>query len=132
MALSFLYIMMRRALGILLRRLRPERRPGRPALSATVVELILRLGRENPKRGYRRIQGELIKLGFRVSATSTHRQWSRPGSWQRINGLATIPQGPGRAGIVACDFFTVETLGLKTLYVFLDPDLGTASSDFGP
>jgi hypothetical protein len=55
----------------LLRRPRhPSRRPGRPPLDPSIKELILRLGRENPRWGYLRIRGELLKLGVDVSATT--------------------------------------------------------------
>src|SRR5512132_1513073 len=49
---------------------RPHRPPGRPALDPEVREMILRLGRENPRWDYMRIRGELLKLGVRVSATT--------------------------------------------------------------
>jgi hypothetical protein len=47
-----------------------SRRPGRPPLDPSIKELILRLGRENPRWGYLRIRGELLKLGIDVSATT--------------------------------------------------------------
>ncbi len=49
---------------------RPRRRPGRPPIDPELRQLILRLGRENPRWGYLRIKGELLKLGITVSATT--------------------------------------------------------------
>jgi putative transposase len=96
------------------------RRPGRPKLPAEVRELVWRLARENPRWGHRRICGELAKLGFDVSPTST----------RRLLAHARLEPAPRRSGpswreflraqaasIVACDFFTVESLFLRRYYV---------------
>ena len=53
---------------------RYSKRPaGRPPLAAELQELILRLAKENPRWGYKRIQGELQKLGIKVSATAVRK-----------------------------------------------------------
>jgi len=64
------------------------RRPGRPPLDPQTVELILRIARENPRWGYLRIRGELLKLGIRVSATSIR-------SVLRRAGLGPAPRRSG-------------------------------------
>ena len=106
---------------------RPQRPPGRPALDPEVRALILRLARENPRWGYVRIRGELLKLGIRVSATTIATALRRA-------GLGPAPRrGPTwsqflrqqAAGILACDFLTLETVRLKTLYVLVWIELGT-------
>src|SRR5262245_22068201 len=83
-----------------------RRRPGRPPLSAECRALIPRVAAENPTWGYRRIGGELLKLGHDVSATAI-----RAGlSWRAFLHA--------RAGaLLACDFFVVETIRLRTLHV---------------
>jgi putative transposase len=48
----------------------PHRRPGRPLLDEQVQQLIVRLARENPRWGYQRIKGELLRVDVRVSATA--------------------------------------------------------------
>jgi putative transposase len=93
---------------------------GRPAMAGELRELILRLAAENPTRGYRRIQGELVGLGLAV-APSTVR------AILRKNGVEPAPRRASlswseflrrqAAGIIACDFFTVETFWLRRLYV---------------
>jgi len=107
---------------------RRKRRAGRPRIGGETAALVLRLARENPRWGYRRIQGELRKLGVVVSATAIRSLLIR-------HGLAPAPrrEGPSwqeflacqAAGILACDFFTVETVWLRTLYVLFFIELST-------
>ncbi len=98
----------------------PAGRRGRPPLPTEVRELVLRLARENPRWGHRRICGELAKLGLDVSPTSIRRLLARA----RL-GPAPRHSGPSwreflraqAASIVACDFFTVESVFLRRYYV---------------
>ncbi len=93
---------------------------GRPPVSAETRRLVLRLARENPRWGYLRIVGELRHLGVRVSASTVQRLL-------REAGLGPAPRRDGPAwstflrdqtrGVLACDFFSVETLRLRRLYV---------------
>jgi len=98
-------------------------RRGRPAPNALedgVVDLVLRLARENPRWGYLRIVGECRKLGVTVSATSVPNLLRR----HRI-GPAPRRSGPcwsqflrsQAAGILACDLFHVATVTLRRVYV---------------
>ncbi|MDQ6613451.1 MAG: integrase core domain-containing protein [Actinomycetota bacterium] len=98
----------------------PPRRPARPGLGDKTVELVLRLARENPRWGYMRIAGECAKVGSKVSATSVRNVLRRHGV-----GPAPRRNGPTwtdflrsqASGILACDFFSVDTVGLQRLYV---------------
>jgi len=102
--------------------------PGRPKIPAGTVKLVIRLARENPTWGYRRTQGELAQMGIRLAPSSV---WS---ILQR-HGLETSPgrKGPSwgeflkaqAATMLACDFFTVDTLLLKRLYVLFFIELDT-------
>jgi hypothetical protein len=95
-------------------------RHGRRGLDSSVVDLVLRLARENPRWGYQRIAGQCAKLGITVSATSTRNILRR----HRL-GPAPRRDGPTWAqflraqagGVLACDFLTVETIGRSRLYV---------------
>ena len=92
-----------------------------------MVALIVRLATENHRWGCRRIQGELAKLGIRVSATSIRTVLIAHGlqpaprraslSWRRFLRAQAH-------GIVATDFFTVETVRLRTLYVLFFIQVG--------
>jgi putative transposase len=61
----------------------PQRKPGRPPTARPLRELVLRLARENPRWGYQRIAGDLIKLGFRISPSRSGACSSAQGSSRR-------------------------------------------------
>ena len=106
----------------------PGRGPGRPPLGQEVQQLIVRLARENPRWGYQRIQGELLRLGVQVSASAIR-------TTLRRHGLDPVPRRTTTtwraflrqqaAGIVACDFFTVDAISLRRLYVLYFIELDT-------
>ena len=107
-----------------------RRRPagGRPPITAEIRALILRMGRENPRWGCIRFRGELAKLGVKVSATTIR-------MLLRANGIGPAPRRDGPTwseflrsqaqGILALDFFTVETAWLCTLYVLFAIHVGS-------
>jgi putative transposase len=111
----------------------PHRKPGRPPLERARRALILRLARENPHWGYRRIVGELKGLGVAVSATSVRKVLL-------AGGLQPAPER-GRscwrafvrqqaASTLACDFLTAETLFLQRIYVLFFMSLATRRVEF--
>ena len=106
----------------------PRRGPGRPLLDEEVQQLIVRLARENPRWGYQRIKGELQRLGVQVSATTIRTIMRRHGLDPAPRRAATTWRAFLRrqaAGIVACDFFTVDTISLRRLYVLFFVELDT-------
>ena len=88
---------------------------------------MLRLARENPRWGYPRIAGELLKLGLRISPSTVRRILLSA-------GLKPAPRRAGpswrdflrqqAAGMLACDFFTVDTISLRRFYVLFFIELG--------
>ena len=111
----------------------PHCRAGRPAIPAGTSALIVQLAKENPTWGYRRIQGELVTLGIPIAASSV---WA-------ILKRYDIEPSPRRSGptwaefiatqaksLIACDFFSVDTVALRRLYVlfFIHHDTRTVRS----
>jgi putative transposase len=105
----------------------PHRR-GRPSTSPEIHALVLRLARENPTWGYRRIHGELYRLGYRIGASTV---WT-------ILQRARVDPAPKRSavswqqflraqakGVLAMDFFTVDSVFLKRLYVLFVIEVAT-------
>jgi transposase InsO family protein len=104
----------------------PHRPPGRPPVDDATAALVVRLARENPGWGYRRIQGELGKLGVRLAASTIAKI-------MKDHGLGPAPRRSGptwraflraqTSGVVT-DFFHVDTVLLKRLYVLFFIELG--------
>ena len=105
----------------------PHRRPGRPSVDEETTGRVVRLATENPRWGYRRIQGELIKLDIRLAPSTVARIL-------KDHGIRPAPRRTGptwraflraqASHIVATDFFTVDTFTLKQLYVLFFIELG--------
>jgi transposase InsO family protein len=113
---------------LLQRRWTYGRRPGRPALCEEIRALVLRLARENPRWGDQRIAGELTGVGAGVSATTVAkilRQAGVPpaGVRAQLNWREFLRSHA--ASIIACDFFTVDTIWLGRLYVLFFLELGS-------
>ena len=102
---------------------------GQPKINQKTAALILQLAQENLRWGYAKIEGELLKLRFKVALTTIRNVLNR-------NGIVPAPVRFGSIGwrglmkhykeqIIACDFFTIETFWLKTLYAFFFIELGS-------
>ena len=106
----------------------PRRAPGRPRTAPAVRTLILEMAGDNPGWGYRRIHGELAGLGYKLAPSTV---------WQILKD-ACIDPAPRRSGqtwtafleaqaktILATDFFHVDTVFLRRLYVLFFIEHGT-------
>jgi len=99
-----------------------RRKPGRPPTLPGIGRLVVRLAKENPLWGHRRIHGELTKLGVTVAPSTV---------WEilRAAGIDPAPRRSGptwrqfltaqAAGILAVDFLHVDTVLLKRMYVLV-------------
>jgi transposase InsO family protein len=105
-----------------------QRTAGRPRIEADIEALVVQMARHNSRWGYDRIAGELRKLGITLDPTTVKNILERHG----------IPPAPQRGKsnwrtflkhyqqqMLACDFLTVETLGLRTVYILFFIELGT-------
>jgi putative transposase len=109
-------------------------RPGRPPATPGIKRLVLRLARENPLWGHRRIKGELLKLGIAVAPSTV---------WEILHaaGIDPAPRRSGptwrqflraqAAGILAVDFLHVDTVLLRRLYVLVFIEHGTRRMHLG-
>ncbi len=106
----------------------PARRTGRPPIGAELRKLVRRLATENPTWGYRRVHGELCRLGHRIAASSV---------WNilRQAGINPTPHRTGptwvefirsqAAAVIATDFACVDTVTLRRLHVLFVIEIGT-------
>ncbi len=105
-----------------------RRGPGRPGLDPEIQKLILQMAKDNPRWGCVRIRGELLKLGHAVSATAIRNLLRR----HRIGPAPLRSRQTWKAflraqasAIVLTDFFSVDTVFLRRLYVLLYIELAT-------
>ncbi|MGH3806985.1 MAG: integrase core domain-containing protein [Pseudonocardiaceae bacterium] len=105
-----------------------RRRPGRPPTATAIRSLVIRMAAENPTWGHRRVQGELVRLGHRIAASTV---------WQILHD-AGIDPAPRRSGptwrqfltvqakaVLAVDFVHVDTVMLKRIYALIAVEHGS-------
>ena len=112
----------------------PHRRRADQPLDQEVQQLIVRLARENPIWGYQRIQGELLRLGIvsrQPQAETTLRRHRLDPAPRRTGTTWRAFLRQQAAGIVACDYFTVDSIWLRRLYVLFFIELETRRVHLG-
>jgi len=99
-----------------------RRRPGRPSTKAAIRKLVIRIATDNPTWGHRRVQGELVRLGHSIAASTV---------WQILQdaGIDPAPRRSGPTwkqfltaqahGILAADFVHVDTVLLRRMYALI-------------
>jgi transposase len=105
-----------------------RRQPGRPPTTAAIKKLVIRMAADNPTWGHRRVQGELIRLGHRIAASTV---------WQILHDAGLDP-APRRSGpswrqfltaqakaVLAVDFVHVDTVLLKRIYALIAVEHGS-------
>jgi putative transposase len=105
-----------------------RRRPGRPSTAAAIRKLVIRIATGNPGWGHRRVQGELVKLGHPIAASTV---------WQILHaaGIDPAPRRSGptwkqfltaqACGVLAADFVHVDTVLLRRIYALIVIEHGT-------
>ena len=105
-----------------------RRRPGRPSTATAIRRLVIRIATDNPRWGHRRVQGELVKLGHPIAASTV---------WQILHaaGIDPAPRRSGptwkqfltaqASGILAVDFVHVDTVLLRRIYALIVIEHGT-------
>src|ERR1035437_9050179 len=105
-----------------------RRRPGRPSTAAAIRKLVIRIATDNPAWGHRRVQGELVRLGHHIAASTV---------WQILHdaGIEPAPRRTGPTwkqfltaqarGILAADFVHVDTVLLRRISALIVIEHGT-------